>query len=137
MPLTVGQYTPTVDPGMYQATITACTEETSKVDQSHYRRWEFTLDDGRTVYASSSMAFSSKSKAGEWVQNILGRALVKGEDIEPVGMRCTINVIWNEDGYERITGVFAPQGAAPRRGPTPAVADGQSDPTPQGDDLPF
>src|ERR1044072_8832665 len=96
-PLTVGEYTPLVPPGTYEATITAVEEAVSKVDGSHFRRWDFTLDDGRTVTATSSMAFSAKSKAGEWMSAILGRTLVKDESIEPVGMRCTISVVLNDN----------------------------------------
>ena len=124
MPLTVGQYEPQVQPGTYQATITGVVEDTSKKDGSRFRRWDFTLDDGRTVTATSSLAFSAKSKAGEWLTAILGRQLVKDEEIEPVGLRCTISVVLNEDGYERIAGVFAPTSPkpAPVRSASPAAA---------------
>ena len=122
MPLTVGAYTPQVEPGTYQATITAVTEATSQKDGSTFRRWDFTLDDGRTVTGTSSLAFSAKSKAGEWMTAILGRALVKDEQIEPVGLRCTISVVLNEDGYERIAGVFAPTSKPAPVRPAPSVA---------------
>jgi len=124
MPLTVGAYTPQVEPGTYQATITAVQEAESTKDGSHYRRWDFTLDDGRTVTGTTSLAFSPSSKAGEWMTAILGRPLKKGEEIEPVGERCTISVVLNEQGYERIAGVFAATSPkpAPVRSASPAAA---------------
>jgi hypothetical protein len=145
MPLTVGQYEPQVQPGTYQATITGVIEDTSKKDGSRFRRWDFTLDDGRTVTATSSLAFSAKSKAGEWLTNILGRQLVKDEEIEPVGLRCTISVVLNEEGYERIAGVFAatsPKPAPVRSAPVAASGGAVSVPPADGteaatEDLPF
>jgi hypothetical protein len=145
MPLTVGAYEPQVEPGTYQATITAVQEATSTKDGSKYRRWDFTLDDGRTVTGTTSLAFSATSKAGEWLTAILGRPLVKGEEIEPVGQRCTISVVLNPDGYERIAGVFAPTSSKPtpvRSAPVAASGGAVSVPPASEseaatDDLPF
>ena len=115
MPVTVTGYTPDIEPGTYQAVLTDLTTRESK-DGGEYRHWEFALTDGsaRSVGANSSMYLSPKSKGGKWLTAIMGRALVEGENIEPVGRPCTISVILNDNGFPTVEAVMGPIGKGPQ-----------------------
>lgn len=141
MPITVAAYTPSVAPGPYQATCTGVVEKAAKSDPTNiFRVWDFTLDDGRTTSGSSSLSTSPKSKGGKWLAAMLGRVPEAGESVEPAGMRCTIIVELDDNGYEKVTTVAPPQGPGPRKathaGPAADAAAAQHA-AQEGDDLPF
>jgi hypothetical protein len=51
-----------------------------------YRRWSWEVLDGpeagRTVYANTSTNFGPQAKARQWVENVLGRELKAGEQVD-------------------------------------------------------
>jgi hypothetical protein len=120
-PIHITRYTPNVQPGTYPAVVTDCSTRQAKDGGGEFRVWEFTLadDSGRTVSATSSMQTSPKSKAGKWIAAMIGRVPDPEEDIEVVGLPCTVSVILNDDGFERVETVIARAAPAPRR-PTKA-----------------
>lgn len=124
MPFEITAYTPTVKPGAYQAVVTSVETRAAKDGSGDFRVWEFTLKDGtgRTVSASSSMSTSPKSKAGKWLAALLGAAPKVGQTVEPVGQPCTIIVELNDDGYERVAMVTAPEGGSTVSPVKPATA---------------
>lgn len=115
MPITGTAYVPKVAPGVYQATCTDAREKAATKDPTNiFRIWEFTLRDGsgRTVGATSSLSTTAKSKGGKWIAALRGgRPLEVGETFEPIGQACTIVVALNDDGYEFVETVAAPQDA--------------------------
>lgn len=145
MPITGRAYVPSVAPGVYQATVTDCREKAATKDPTNiFRVWEFTLRDGsgRTVGASSSLSTTAKSKGGKWIAALRGgRALEVGETFEPIGQPCTIVVALNDDGYEFVETVAAPEGAVPVSPVRPMHEGMEQDekPATKGtpDDLPF
>lgn len=146
MPITVTGYSPNVPPGPYQATCTDVRERAAKSDPTNmFRVWEFTLDDGRTTSGSSSLSTSPRSKGGKWLAALLGRAPVEGETVEPIGLRATIIVELDDNGYEKVTTVAPPESkgaVSPVRPLTKAeqaaeqhaLQEGELDPT---SELPF
>lgn len=115
MPITVAAYTPSIAPGPYQATCTGLVEKAAKSDPTNmFRVWEFTLDDGRTTSGSSSLSTSPKSKGGKWLAALIGRVPEAGEEVEPIGRRCTIIVELDDNGYEKVTTVAPPESKGPK-----------------------
>lgn len=115
MPFTVTAYIPSVKPGAYQAVCTSVEEKVSKKDPTNiFRVWEFMLTDGsqRSVGATSSLATTPKSKGGKWVAALIGHVPAVGETVEVEGKRCTIIVALNDDGYEYVEMVAAPENTA-------------------------
>lgn len=111
----ITEYIPSIPPGTYRAAVTGMEVATSKVDGSSFRRWEFTIEDGRTIKASSSLQTTPNSKAGKWIAALLGGTLPKvGEKVTVIGRRCLISVVLNDQGYERVDAVMADVGAPPR-----------------------
>jgi hypothetical protein len=109
MPFTVTAYIPSIKPGAYQATLTDTEEKASRKDPTNtFRVWHFQLNDGslRTVDGSSSLATSPKSKGGKWLAAILGKTPDVGETVAPEGKSCTISVILDDNGYERVQDVM-------------------------------
>ncbi len=101
MPIEI-KYTPSLEPGTYEAVVTAIEERTNK-DGNPYRWWEFTTEDGgRTISAISSMNVGPRSKAGQWIAALIGRTPVQGESVEVIGKPCLISVTINEDGFSQI-----------------------------------
>ena len=114
MPITVAAYTPSIAPGPYQATCTGLDTRQSK-DGGEFRVWTFTTDGGQEASGASSMSTSPKSKGGKWLAALLGRVPEAGEEVEPVGKRCTIIVELDDNGYERVTTVAPPEAVSPKR----------------------
>ena len=110
MTFEVTEHIPEVPAGLHPAVITDIQTKVSKQDQSEFRVWTFTLADGsgRTITGASSMQSTPKSKAGKWVAAIIGRTPAVGEKIELIGRHCTLSVIINDDGYEKVEAVLAP-----------------------------
>ncbi len=139
MPIEIA-YTPSVEPGAYEA---VCTDiEVREKDGNQYRRWTFTLVDGsgKSVTATSSMSVSPKSKGGKWIAALLRRLPIMGETVDVVGATCVIGVVLNEDGFSTIESVLPSNAKAP---PSPVKPFAESVPpldTPPAvapDELPF
>ena len=141
MPIEVASYTPSVQPGAYQAVCTDVVAKASK-DGGEFRVWEFTLDSGATISGSSSMATSPKSKGGKWLAALLGRTPQVGESVEPIGQRCTVIVgIKDTTGYEYVETVAAPTGPA-KASPVKPLKEltenaAKQHAAQEGDELPF
>lgn len=144
----ITEYIPSIPPGTYRAAVTGMEVATSKVDGSHFRRWEFTIEDGRTIKASSSLQTTPNSKAGKWIAALVGGTFPKvGDRVTVIGRRCLISVVLNDQGYERVDAVMADVGAPPRvQNVSESIQDMEQPETPapkdplrpaQSDDLPF
>src|SRR4026208_2564593 len=130
MPLEIKAYTPSVQPGPYQAVCTAVDVRSAKDGSGDFRVWEFTLRDntgstGRRSASCASSAATRRAKGGKGLAPLLGHAPTVGETVEPVGKACTILVELNEDGYERVIAVAAPEGA-PAVSPVRPVVDNET-----------
>jgi hypothetical protein len=150
MTFEISEYIPTVLPDVYDAVCTNIETIPPKGTNTEYRRWTFSLLDGRTVPGTTSMQNTPGSKAGKWAAALAGRTLVVGDRPVLIGAPCKIVVELNENGYERVTSVL-PRQAAPvhRTATAEAVAhsegtaaaekihEAQEDPTKDPDALPF
>jgi hypothetical protein len=74
-----------VPPGLYTATL----EEIKEAQSQHgiYFRWRFVIEGegehkGREVYANVSDKFGPQSKARRWCEQMVGRAIRKGEQFD-------------------------------------------------------
>ncbi len=97
------EYTPSIEAGTYEATVTDIQTRESKKDGNPYRWWEFTTDDGRTISAISSMMVGPKSKAGQWIAALIGRVPEMNEDIELVGLPCLVGVTVDDQGFSQVS----------------------------------
>src|SRR5215203_1082105 len=78
---TATDYEP-VAPGLYTARLEKIEEATSQ--HGTYYRWQFVIEDAgeqaeRKVYANVSDKFGPQSKARRWCEQMVGRAIRKGE----------------------------------------------------------
>jgi hypothetical protein len=74
-----------VSPGLYTARLENIEEATSQ--HGTYYRWCFVIEDkgeqaGRKVYANVSDKFGPQSKARRWCEQMIGRAIRKGEQFD-------------------------------------------------------
>jgi hypothetical protein len=81
---TATDYVP-VPPGLYTATLEKIEEATSQ--HGTYYRWCFVIEDegeqeDRKVYANVSEKFGPHSKARRWCEQMIGRAIRKGEQFD-------------------------------------------------------
>jgi hypothetical protein len=81
---TATDYEP-VPPGLYTARLEKIEEATSQ--HGIYFRWQFIIEDegeykGRKVYANVSDKFGPQSKARRWCEQMIGRAIRKGEQFD-------------------------------------------------------
>jgi hypothetical protein len=81
---TATDYEP-VPPGLYTATLEKIEEATSQ--HGTYYRWCFVIQDegeqeDRKVYANVSDKFGPQSKARRWCEQMVGRAIRKGEQFD-------------------------------------------------------
>jgi hypothetical protein len=81
---TATDYEP-VPPGLYTARLETIEEATSQ--HGIYYRWQFVIEDegdyeGRSVYANVSDKFGPQSKARRWCEQMIGRAIRKGEEFD-------------------------------------------------------
>ncbi len=128
----VGGDSEDIPPGTYGATLTRLSTGESTA-YGEFRIWEFALDGGHQIDASSSLKTGSKSKGFRWATNILGRQPVKGERLDLVGRRCTVVVIVGDDGWPKVAEVLPSMQAQPQPAPVaPAPAK-----VANVDDLPF
>jgi len=81
---TATDYEP-VPPGLYTARL----EEIKEAQSQHgiYYRWRFVIEDeseqkGREVHANVSDKFGPQSKARRWCEQMVGRAIRKGEQFD-------------------------------------------------------
>lgn len=119
MPIEIA-YTPSLEPGTYDAVITNVEVRINK-EQQPYRWWEFTTEEGRTISAISSMNVGPKSKAGQWIAALLGRQPVMGESVEIIGLPCIIGVSVNPDGFSQIDTVLGRKKKAAPGASTPVI----------------
>jgi hypothetical protein len=151
MTFEISEYIPTVQPDVYDAVCTNIEIIPPKGTNTEYRRWTFSLLDGRTVPGTTSMQNTPGSKAGKWAAALAGRTLVVGDKPVLIGAPCKIVVELNDNGYERVINVL-PRQAAPvhRTASAEAVANSEGtqkaadlkagqeeDPTHDPDALPF
>jgi hypothetical protein len=83
---TATDYEP-VPPGLYTARLENIEEATSA--HGTYYRWQFVVEDegeqeDRRVYANVSDKFGPQSKARRWCEQMMGRSIRKGEQLENV-----------------------------------------------------
>jgi hypothetical protein len=81
---TATDYEP-VPPGLYTAQLEKIEEATSQ--HGTYYRWRFVIEDegrqeDRKVYANVSDKFGPQSKARRWCEQMIGRAIRKGEQFD-------------------------------------------------------
>jgi hypothetical protein len=81
---TATDYEP-VPPGLYTAKLEKIEEATSQ--HGIYYRWSFVIEDegeqeDRKVYANVSDKFGPQSKARRWCEQMIGRAIRKGEQFD-------------------------------------------------------
>jgi hypothetical protein len=81
---TATDYEP-VPPGLYTATLEKIEEATSA--HGTYYRWQFDIEDegeqeNRKVFANVSDKFGPQSKARRWCEQMIGRAIRKGEQFD-------------------------------------------------------
>ena len=81
---TATDYEP-VPPGLYTARLEKIEEATSQ--HGIYYRWQFVIEDegeqeDRKVYANVSDKFGPQSKARRWCEQMIGRAIRKGEQFD-------------------------------------------------------
>jgi hypothetical protein len=81
---TATEYEP-VPPGLYTARLEKIEEATSQ--HGTYYRWQFIIEDEgeleeRNVYANVSDKFGPQSKARRWCEQMIGRAIRKGEQFD-------------------------------------------------------
>jgi hypothetical protein len=74
-----------VPPGLYTARLEKIEEATSQ--HGTYYRWQFVIEDegeqgDRKVYANVSDKFGPQSKARRWCEQMIGRAIRKGEQFD-------------------------------------------------------
>ncbi len=140
MPFTVTAYIPSIKPGAYQAVCTDVEEKASRKDPTNtFRVWHFQLTDGslRTVDGSSSLATSPKSKGGKWLAAILGKTPDIGELVSPENKPCTISVILDDNGYERVQDVMPAIGGAQKAEAIHAQQEGVDHVPSNSEGLPF
>lgn len=129
MPMIVGDGGSNIAAGTYPATLVSIREAFSDA-YGVFRVWEFTLDDGRPVDGNSSMGMSPRAKAYRWASNILGRAPIKGEDVEPLilGKPCLVVIVLDADGWAKVSEVMPPMAQGKQLEPAKVASV---------DDLPF
>jgi hypothetical protein len=81
---TATEYEP-VPPGLYTARLETIEEATSQ--HGTYYRWQFLIEDegeqeNRKVYANVSDKFGPQSKARRWCEQMISRAIRKGEQFD-------------------------------------------------------
>src|SRR5918997_1370184 len=81
---TATDYEP-VPPGLYTARLEMIEEATS--EHGTYYRWQFVIEDegdqeDRKVFANVSDKFGPQSKARRWCEQMVGRAIRKGEQFD-------------------------------------------------------
>jgi hypothetical protein len=81
---TATDYEPVL-PGLYTARLEKIEEATSQ--HGTYYRWQFVIEDEgeqeeRKVYANVSDKFGPQSKARRWCEQMIGRAIRKGEQFD-------------------------------------------------------
>ena len=128
-----------IEAGVYPATLVGI-EEAESEQFGKFRKWTFAVDlgDGGEAYllsAPSSPASGPKSKAYKWASALLGRAPVPGEPVNLEGKKCSLHVIVNEDGFNRVESVLpVPTTRRPATGKPAGVI---SSPTGDVEDVPF
>ncbi len=121
--ITIGGDSVDIPNGTYPAALFAIIPKTSDA-YGEFWAWDFQVrkPDGEVVVVggASSTNTGSKSKAGKWLAALLGRKLVKGETVNPVGQPCMV-VIEEVDGWPKVTEVLPPMVAA--AAPAPVAAE--------------
>jgi hypothetical protein len=138
MPVTI-KYAPALEAGTYDATVTDVEEKVSLKTGGSYHRWEFTIEDGRTISALTGMSFGPTAKAGKWTAALLGRVPELGEEVELVGMSCIIQVGLDEEGRSEVISLLGrPKTTkSPVKPLTDAQNAEQQHAIQEGDELPF
>ena len=106
-----------VPDGVYDGqvvTITKREPNENSLTQKPYRRWEVeAYVNGKTVpmVKNTSMGFSKKTLARQYVEALLGRAVKDGEKINlPLPMDCQVVVKFDqESGFSRIVDIMGPK----------------------------
>jgi hypothetical protein len=107
---------PVVPEGVYPATLVGMTRKEAADPEGtrYFVVWEFAVEGGDTVEATSSMTMSTKGKAYPWIVALVGKDVAaKWDRIGPderrqlVGRECMVNVIHNDDGFAKVASVMA------------------------------
>lgn len=111
---------PTVDEGVYPATLTKMTRKVvdeGGPDERSFVVWEFAVDDGSgeatPVEATSSLTLSARGKAWPWIVALIGkeaaanlRQLGREERRQLIGREVMVNVTHNDAGYAKVENVM-------------------------------
>jgi hypothetical protein len=134
-----------VSPNLYTARL----EEIKEAQSQHgiYYRWRFVIEDegefkGREVYANVSDKFGPQSKARRWCEQMIGRAIRKGEQFDTdvlLGKSYHImvsNTPEDERGrvYDNVDNVHK---FRPKENPKTHKAEEPDDPDEDFDDIPW
>ena len=106
-----------VPDGLYEGQVMDITKREPNENsstQKPYRRWEVeAYVNGKTVpmVKNTSMGFSKKTHARQYVEALLGRAVKDGEKVNlPLPMDCQIVVKFDPDsGFSRIVDIMGPK----------------------------
>lgn len=133
-----------IDPGIYPAQLVGI-EKLNSETFGEFLKWSFKvrLADGTLgdLSAASSTATGPKSKAYKWAAALLGHTPVAGATEDLAGKVCQLNVVVNEEGFNRIDALLpAVKGAA--AAPEPVASGFPDSPparleAPVSADLPF
>jgi hypothetical protein len=134
-----------VPPGLYTARLEKIEEATSA--HGTYYRWQFDIEDeggqeDRKVYANVSDKFGPQSKARRWCEQMIGRAIRKGEQFDTdalLGRTYHImvsNTPEDERGrvYDNVENVHAVRS---QDDPKPQKTEGPVGPEKNFDDIPW
>jgi hypothetical protein len=141
---TATDYEP-VPPGLYTARLETIEEATSQ--HGTYYRWCFVIEDegeqeDRKVYANVSDKFGPQSKARRWCEQMIGRAIRKGEQFDTdalLGKAYHImvsNTPEDERGrvYDNVENVHK---VRPKENPKPLETEEPDDSEENFDDIPW
>ncbi len=134
-----------VSPGLYTAKLEKIEEATSA--HGTYYRWCFVIEDegeqeDRKVYANVSDKFGPQSKARRWCEQMIGRAIRKGEQFDTDALLghayhiMVTNTPEDERGrvYDNVENVHAVRS---KDDPKPQKAEQPDDPEKDFDDIPW
>ena len=134
-----------VPPGLYTAKLKKIEEAESQ--HGTYYRWEFVIEDegdqeGRPVYTNVSDKFGPQSKARRWCEQMIGRAIRKGEQFDTDALLgnsyhiMVTNTPADERGrvYDNVENVHR---IRPRENPKLQKTEEPDDPEEDSEDIPW
>jgi len=129
-----------LEAGLYPAQLLSIEQQASDT-YGDFLKWTFKLrlaDGSYTeLSAASSMATGPKSKAYKWAAALLGQAPQPGAAQDLAGKVCSLNIIVNEDGFNRVDAVLPMNQPGLAPGTAPDAPPVRIEPTAAPDALPF